>query len=88
MKTNTEYILRNIVGETVLIPTGKTTNEFNGLITLNSVAALIWECISNGNTKDQILKAITEKYEVSEDVARPDLDEFIEVLLENNMIEL
>ena len=40
MKIIKDFILRNIAGEYVLIPTGTTTQEFNGLISLNEIAAL------------------------------------------------
>lgn len=38
MKIAKEFILREIAGECVLIPTGTTTQEFNGLITLSETA--------------------------------------------------
>ena len=45
MKIVKEFILRNIAGECVLVPTGATTQEFNGLITMSDTAKFIWENI-------------------------------------------
>lgn len=42
MKLNPDYILRNIAGEQVVVPTGQAGQKFNGLITLNSTAVFLW----------------------------------------------
>ena len=45
MRIAKEFILREIAGECVLVPTGATTQEFNGLITMSDTARFIWENI-------------------------------------------
>ena len=35
MKIVKEFILREIAGECVLVPTGETSQEFNGMITIS-----------------------------------------------------
>ncbi|WP_455543007.1 hypothetical protein [Intestinibacter sp.] len=42
MKRNQDFILRNIAGEYIMVATGDATQAFNGMITLNDVAAFIW----------------------------------------------
>lgn len=42
MRIAKEFILREIAGECVLVPTGATTQEFNGLITMSDTARFIW----------------------------------------------
>ena len=39
MKVQNEFVLREIAGDYVIIPTGKTVLSFNGLITVNEVGA-------------------------------------------------
>ena len=34
MKRNTDFMLREIAGEVVLVPTGQATQNFNGMITI------------------------------------------------------
>ena len=41
MRIAKEFILRDIAGECVLVPTGATTQEFNGLITMSDTAKFI-----------------------------------------------
>jgi len=35
MRVDKEFVLREIAGDYIIIPTGKTVLEFNGLITVN-----------------------------------------------------
>ena len=43
MEFKKEFILREIVGEAVLIPTGATAAQFNGLMSVNELGKFIWE---------------------------------------------
>lgn len=88
MKTNTDFILRDIVGEKVLVPTGIATQHFNGLITLNDVAAFIWEHIEEAAEKENLVKMIVEEYEINEATALRDVDGFLAVLQERDMVKL
>lgn len=80
MKIKKEFMLRNVVGENVLIPMGETTNSFNGLISINGIGKFIWENYEKANDEEELLNFILEKYDVQKDVAKKDLDEFLEVL--------
>lgn len=46
MKRTKEFIKRNIAGEIVLVPSGQTAREFNGMVTLTGTGEFIWESIS------------------------------------------
>ena len=45
MKIKKEFILREIVGDIVLVPINKSTSKFDGLITMNEIGKFIWENI-------------------------------------------
>ena len=45
MKINKDFMIRDIAGETILVPTGEISHNFNGMITLNEVAAFILQNI-------------------------------------------
>ena len=47
MKTNSEYMLREIAGESVLIPTGSASQKLNGMIRLTETAAFIWKRVDD-----------------------------------------
>ena len=86
MKIKNEYIMRNIAGDDVLVPIGKTVTDFNGLIILNEMAKFIWEKMIEVESEEELLNCILDEYEVEKYVAKADLDEFLNILKENNII--
>lgn len=86
MEFKKEFILREIVGEAVLIPTGATAAQFNGLMSVNELGKFIWENYEKVSNEDELLKFVLDEYEVDEDVAKTDLNEFLNVLKENEII--
>ena len=47
MKVEKDFVLREIAGDYVIIPTGKTVLAFNGLITVNEVGADLWKMLQS-----------------------------------------
>ena len=88
MKRNDNFVLRNIAGETILVPTGELSMNFNGLITLNEVASFIWENINDCDKSQDLIKKVLEVYDVSEEQAKDDVEGMIYILSQNGMIEL
>ena len=88
MKKIKEFILREVADEYILIPTGKTTEEFNGMITLSETAAFIYEHIEEAKTFEDLIEMITNEYEVDKQTALQDAYVFINHMLQNKMIEL
>ena len=43
MKIKENFILRKIAGDDVVVPIGENIADFNGAITLNETAALLWK---------------------------------------------
>ena len=88
MKINGEFILREIAGDAILIPVGNTALQFNGIIALGPVGAVIWNGLAAGKNRSQILNDILEQFETDPKTASKDLDEFLEQLVAENLIEL
>ena len=86
MKFKKEFMLREIVGETVLIPTGETAAQFNGLISVNELGRFIWDNYENAKDEDDLLQKILDEYEVEKEVAKADLDEFLQTLKDAEII--
>ena len=64
MKIKEGFILRKVGGSNVIVPTGNETNEFNGMITTNDTGAFIFEKLQSGMNSDEIVKTITEEFEI------------------------
>lgn len=87
MKVQNEFVLREIAGDYVIIPTGKTVLTFNGLITVNEVGADLWKMLQSEVTFDDLLKGILETYDVDEETAREDIQEFLDTLIEGGILD-
>ena len=73
MRVDKEFVLREIAGDYIIIPTGKTVLEFNGLITVNEVGVDIWKMLQEDVTFEDLVKGILDQYDVEEEVADMDL---------------
>ena len=86
MKKNKDFIVRDIAGETVLVPVGETTQDFNGMITLSEVGAFIWEHIETAESFQALVQLILDEYDVDEQTAATDAAAFLNQLLYTQMI--
>ena len=86
MKVNSNYVVKVLAGEPILVHQDEHNVDFSKVITLNEIALLIFEQIKNGFSLDEIVAAILAEYEVDEAVARADAIEFIEKLKELGII--
>ena len=82
-----EFILRESAGECVLVPTGATTQEFNGLITMSDTARFIWENMEKAESLEEMIQMILDEYEIDEETAKKDAIGFISQLLQAGFVE-
>ena len=88
MKLKGEFVLREIAGETILVPVGRTALAFNGIITLNQTGIEIWKGLQEEKSREEILAALLEQFEVAADAATEDLDAFLVTLRAQDLIEM
>ncbi len=86
MKIDKNFVLREIAGEYIIIPTGRTALEFNGLITVNEVGMELWKMLQEDVTFDNLLNGILEEYDVDENAAREDIQEFLDRLVQGEIL--
>lgn len=86
MKVDKEFVLREIAGDYIIIPTGKTVLEFNGLITVNEVGVSLWKMLQREVTLEELIQGILAEYEVEESVAREDIQEFLNTLVASGIL--
>ena len=77
MHASKDYILREIAGETILIPSGAAAQKFNGLVTLNELGSFIWNALSEDLTLAALTARITDVYEIDAATAKADAEEFL-----------
>lgn len=88
MRIEKEFVLREIAGDYIIIPTGSTVLDFNGLITVNEVGVTLWNMLQEEVTMDELVAGILAEYDVSEEVARKDIQEFLDTLTQNGILKL
>ena len=81
-----EYVLRQIGDDYIIVPVGKSVLSFNGMITVNETGAFLWEQLVKGTSKEGLLETLMETYEVTQEEAERDIDEFLDVLYKNNIL--
>lgn len=87
MKIVKEFILREIAGECILVPTGATTQEFNGLITLTDTAKFIWKNLEKAESEQEMIQMVLDEYEVEEEIAARDVRGFVSELVRVGFVE-
>lgn len=86
MRIDKNFVLREIAGEYIIIPTGRTALEFNGLITVNDIGMELWEMLQEDITFEDLLKGILDEYDVDESTAREDIQEFLDKLANGGIL--
>lgn len=86
MTIKKELIKREIAGDTILVPVGKTVYDSNGLFVLNELAAFIWDILPKAETEQEICEAVLAEYEVTPEEAAADVAAFLAKLRELNIL--
>ena len=73
MKKKETFIIRKIMEHIMFIPTGETTERFNGMILTTETGAFIWEHIEEVSSAEEMANLLTEEFEVSYEEALADV---------------
>lgn len=86
MKVSDQFILRNVAGDNLLIPTGDSALYVKGLILISESGVLLYNKLKGGCTKEELVTALTAEYEVSEQEAEQDTEAFLEQMRQLNIL--
>ena len=81
-----DLIKREVAGDTILVPVGKTVLEYNGLFMLNELGAFIWNILPQVESETEICEAVLAEYEISPEDAAKDIAEFLDSLRKMDII--
>ena len=87
MKLKGSFVLRQIMGETIVIPVGDSMLNINGMICLNEVGELIFRGLQAEESREQILDEILQNFDVTYEEAAADLDDFLRRFCEIGLLE-
>ena len=85
MKIKDGFVLRTVAGETVVLPTGGTT-DMDMMITLNDTGHFLWECLQKETDENAMVEALLGEYEVSREVAAEAVSAFVARLKEQDFL--
>ena len=80
MEIKKKTVLRTVAGEHMLMPVGDTVFQYNGIFMLTESGKFLWDKICEGAESEDLIKALTEEYEIDEATASEDVMQFIEKL--------
>lgn len=87
MKIRKGFILREVGGESVVVPVGELSKSFHGMINLNVTGAFLWRFFSEEHSIDEGVDALCEEFEVERERAQADVERFADVLVRNGFTE-
>ena len=87
MRAKNEFVMRSVVDEYIIMPPDDNINRFDGSVVLNEVSAFVWEKLEQETTREAILEALLNEFDVAQAVAEKDLDVLLNRFREYGLIE-
>lgn len=88
MQIKSNYLIKTIGENIVVVPLKEEAIRFNGIITLNKTGQFLFQTLQKENlSKEQLLTIVLNKYNIEKNQAMRDIDDFIEKCLENKLID-
>ena len=80
MKLRKGFVTYVSDGEQLMVAAGPAAKLFHGMVKSNETAAFIIDHMKKETTVDKITEELCETYDVSEDIARKDVEKVIDQL--------
>ena len=80
MKLKGNLFLQQVADTWTVLPIGKDVINFDGILTLNETGVILWKKLEEDVEKQDLVDALRAEYDVSEEQALADIEEFIEKL--------
>ena len=85
MKLKDGFILRQVAGQTVVLPTGGDL-DLNMMITLNDTGKFLWERLTSETDEPELVAALLDAYDVDKETAAKSVAAFVAKLNENGFL--
>lgn len=83
---NSDFILREIAGEYVIIPVGENNVFSNIMMAPNNTAVFLWKAFEQPSTIDDVIMKGLQEYDTTEDIIRKSIKKFINECLKNKIL--
>ena len=85
MKIKEGFMLKEVAGSYIVITVGQV--DFTAMITVNETGAFLWELLQEGAELSSLCAKMTGEYDIDEATATRDIENFIKILSDNNLLE-
>lgn len=85
MKIKDGYIVREVAGTTVVLPTGDDL-DLTKMIKLNDTGKFLWQELQQDTDEDRLVAALLREYCVDEATARAGVQRFVNKLKDNGLL--
>jgi uncharacterized Zn finger protein len=87
MKVKEGFILRKMGGQPVVVAVGSASKTFNGMVKLNETGEFLWQHMTENVSESDLVQALLENYDVPEEIAKKDVETFINTLKTPGIVE-
>ena len=88
MKIKEGFVLREIAGNIVVVPTGTLVKEFPTMITLNESGRFLFELLQKADLEvEELTNKLIEKYKIDENRASKDAEMFVKKLKDSGVLQ-
>ncbi len=85
MKLKDGFVLRDVAGQTVVLPSGSDL-DLNMMITLNDTGKFLWKLLESDKEEVELVSALLTEYDVDENTAKTAVASFVAQLRENEFL--
>ena len=86
MKLREGFMLKKILDDYIVVPTGNNIVDFAVAVSLNETGAFLWKQLGEEKTIEELAQTLAAEYSVDACDVMQDVVEFVELLKNNNFL--
>ena len=86
MRLISGFCLRKILGETIAVPSQEAARQLSGLASLNETGEFLFRLLETEQTEQSLVNSLVDHYEVDIQTAAADVQSFVQILRDNNLL--
>jgi len=86
-KKVSEHIEKKVGDELVIVPVASAVAQMNKVFSLNEIGSYIYENLTDPLTEEDIVKMVTEEFDVEATVAQKDIKAFLKEAIKAKVIK-
>lgn len=87
-KVKEHFMLRDVVGDHVVIARGPAAIEFNGVLILNDSCAFLWKQLQDYVSVQEMAESLKVEYSIEMDRAVQDVEQCVSKMLEYELLDV